>query len=58
MGTHPIFESDFDCLTGISTMSEADFDESVLLDESGAEDTLETSLDAEENDPVSLRDPL
>jgi len=62
MGTHPIFESDFDCLTDWrftpkKSMSDQEYDESALLEESGGENEIETETNEaggdEENDPVS-----
>merc|ERR1739838_17678 len=55
MGTHPIFESDFDCLTEPIKMSDQEYDESALLEESGGENEIETETNEgqgdEENDP-------
>merc|ERR1712035_213897 len=55
MGTHPIFESDFDCLTERKEMSDQEYDESALLEESGGENEIETETNEgqgdEENDP-------
>jgi len=55
MGTHPIFESDFDCLTEQIKMSDQEYDESALLEESGGENEIETETNEgqgdEENDP-------
>merc|ERR1712235_129844 len=56
MGTHPIFESDFDCLTE-KKMSDIDheLEETALLEESGGENEIETETNEtagdEENDP-------
>merc|ERR1712113_315982 len=57
MGTHPIFESDFDCLTEktCKNMSDQEFDETALLEESGGENEIETETNEtagdDENDP-------
>merc|ERR1712168_1778436 len=55
MGTHPIFESDFDCLTEKMSDIDHELEETALLEESGGENEIETETNEtagdEENDP-------